>query len=225
VLKDLLLQPENQHKSILVLGPPGSGKTSVIREIARILSLTRNVCIVDTSNEICGDGDVPHSCVGDARRLMVTTLADQHNVMVECVQNHTPDVMVIDEIGRSTEASAARTCKMRGVRMIASAHGDFRGLMKNKDLIDLVGGIQPVTLGDELAKRTGSKLSSERCREPCFDIIVELRKGQFHEFRVINDVAKAVDASLRNERVKAQLRTRTTNEGIHQRLYFEFVDL
>ena len=147
----------------------------------------RNVLIVDTSNEIAGDGDVPHPCVGLSRRLQVCSLDDQCRTMIEGVQNHTPEVMVIDEIGRPPEVEAARTCKTRGVRMIASAHGDLRKLLKNKQLRGLVGGVESVTLGDaaakEDAKRRGAppgavdKVKATRAGPPVFDVIVELRRG------------------------------------------------
>ena len=123
MIADLLLGTD---KSILFLGEPGCGKTTIVRGATELLAREKNVCIVDTSNEIAGDGAIPHSCVGYARRMMVKSLNDQANVMVECVQNHTPEVMVIDEIGRPLEVDAAMTCKQRGVRMIASAHGDLR---------------------------------------------------------------------------------------------------
>lgn len=158
MLSDLLLHADYQDKSILILGLPGSGKTSMIREVARILSDTHNVCIIDTSNEIGGDGNVPHDCVGHARRMMVNGISDQHAVMVECVQNHTPQVMVVDEIGREQEIKAAHTIKQRGVRLIASAHGDFRSLIKNKELNKLLGGVVSTTVGDAAAKQNVSCL-------------------------------------------------------------------
>jgi stage III sporulation protein SpoIIIAA len=156
MLSDILHHPKFQQSSILVLGVPGSGKTSLIREIARIIAMNQNVCIVDKSNEICGDGNTPHHCVGNARRLMVSDLSSQHQVMIECVQNHTPNVMVIDEIDRVEEVKAAHTVKQRGVRLIASAHGDFRSLLKNQELNRLLGGVQSVTVGDIQAQLKAS---------------------------------------------------------------------
>ena len=149
-------------RSILFLGEPGSGKTTVVREATRLLAARVNAIIVDTSNEIAGDGDVPHPCVGLARRMMVPSLDEQANVMIECVQNHTPEVMIIDEIGRTTEVEAARTCKQRGVRLIASAHGDLRKLVKNPKIRGPIGGIEQVTIGDaEAKKHGGSKLVTQ----------------------------------------------------------------
>ena len=209
--------------SILFLGEPGSGKTTIVREATRLLAESHNVLIVDTSNEIAGDGDVPHPCVGLARRLQVRSLADQCSVMIEGVQNHTPEVMVIDEIGRPAEVEAARTCKMRGVRMIASAHGDLRKLIKNKQLKGLVGGIEVVTLGDEAAKaeakRHGapagamSKVKSQRAGPPIFDVIVELQRGALHEWRIVMDCADAVDRILDGDVYLVQGRTRDPDTG------------
>ena len=209
--------------SILFLGEPGSGKTTIVREATRLLAELHNVLIVDTSNEIAGDGDVPHPCVGLARRLQVRSLADQCSVMIEGVQNHTPEVMVIDEIGRPEEVEAARTCKMRGVRMIASAHGDLRKLIKNKQLKGLVGGIEVVTLGDEAAKaeakRHGapagamSKVKSQRAGPPIFDVIVELQRGALHEWRIVMDCADAVDRILDGDVYLVQGRTRDPDTG------------
>lgn len=185
-----------------------------------------NVCIVDTSNEIAGDGDIPHPCVGFARRMMVPSLDKQSSVMVECVQNHTPSVMVIDEIGRPTEVEAARTVKNRGVRMIASAHGDLRKLLKNQKLKGLIGGTEQVILGDaqakEEAKKTGSlqKLKTQRAGPPTFDIIVELRRGEHNEWRVIRDVGQAVDDILEGSLYRTERRVRNPETGAIQ-LHFE----
>ncbi|KDO31842.1 hypothetical protein SPRG_03762 [Saprolegnia parasitica CBS 223.65] len=211
-------------EGILFLGEPGCGKTTIVREVSRQLATTHNVCIVDTSNEIAGDGDVPHACVGLARRMMVPSLDAQAATMVECVQNHTPEVMVIDEIGRPHEVEAARTCKQRGVRIVASAHGDLRKLLKNKPLRGLVGGVESVTVGDALAKErqkkneTGPlrKLLAQRSGDPIFDIVVELQRGQYDTWRVVTDAASAVDAVLAGTSYAAQVRTRTASgDGFH----------
>lgn len=225
MIHDLLFA--DQTKSILFLGKPGSGKTTIVREVARELAATRNVIIVDTSNEIAGDGDVPHDCVGLARRMMVVGgLEQQANTMIECVQNHTPHVMVIDEIGRPTEVEAARTCKERGVRLIASAHGDLRGLIKNPRLKGLIGGVNSVTLGDAAAREAQrrrnhdadgaaavQKVVPERAGAPVFDIIVELDPSSLHEWRIVLDAGRAVDAVLRGDRYSAQVRVRNPTTG------------
>lgn len=209
-------------KSILFLGEPGSGKTTVVREATRLLAERVNTCIVDTSNEIAGDGDIPHPCVGFARRMMVPSLDKQSAVMIECVQNHTPEVMVIDEIGRPTEVEAARTCKNRGVRLIASAHGDLRKLVKNPKLRSLVGGIESVTLGDaqakeEAKKRPGGgevqKVVPQRSGPPVFEILVELRRGQHNQWRIVADSGDAVDRILQGNLYHAQRRTREPHSG------------
>lgn len=220
MIADILFRDD---KSILFLGEPGSGKTTIVREATRLLAEMHNVLIVDTSNEIAGDGDVPHPCVGLARRLQVRHLADQCSVMIEGVQNHTPEVMVIDEIGRPEEVDAARTCKMRGVRMIASAHGDLRKLIKNKQLKGLVGGIEVVTLGDEAAKleakRQGApaggmqKVKSQRAGQPIFDVIVELHRGELHKWRIVMNCADAVDRVLEGDDYLVQRRTRDPGTG------------
>jgi stage III sporulation protein SpoIIIAA len=221
MISDLLFQ---DGVSILFLGEPGSGKTTIVREATRMLAQTRNVLIVDTSNEIAGDGDVPHPCVGLARRMQVQSLDAQGDVMIEGVQNHTPEVMVIDEIGRTSEVEAARTCKQRGVRIIASAHGDLRKLIKNKQLRGLVGGIETVTLGDvqakEEAKKRGlhpsaslDKLKTQRAGTPIFDVIVELHRGKLHEWRIISPCANAVDMILEGSHYLAQRRTRNATTG------------
>jgi hypothetical protein len=191
------------------------------------LSTRFNVCIVDTSNEIAGDGDVPHPCVGLARRMMVPSLDQQSAVMIRCVQNHTPDVIVIDEIGRPAEVEAARTCKQRGVRIVASAHGDLRKLLKNCQLRGLVGGVETVIMGDAQASiearargRGGdpralgsSKLKDVRAGEPTFDTVIELEMGRLHRWRVVTDVAGAVDAILDGRTYPVQLRSRDPDTG------------
>jgi stage III sporulation protein SpoIIIAA len=218
IISDLLYAHPNS--SILFLGEPGSGKTTVVREVTRLLADLYNVCIVDTSNEIAGDGDIPHPCVGHARRMMVPTLDKQSAVMVECVQNHTPEVIVIDEIGRITEVEAARTCKNRGVRLIASAHGDLRQLVKNPKLRGLVGGTQSVTISDALARSEATKngnsiqkTKSERAGPPTFEIVVELKRGTNHEWNIIFDSGKAVDRILEGKEYPIQRRTRNPTTG------------
>jgi stage III sporulation protein SpoIIIAA len=195
-----------------------------VREVTRLLADRFNVCIVDTSNEIAGDGDVPHPCVGHARRMMVPSLDQQSAVMIECVQNHTPSVMVIDEIGRPTEVEAARTCKNRGVRLIASAHCDLRKLIKNPKLRGLIGGVESVTLGDMQAKLEAkrhnapgvSKTKTERAGPPTFDIIVELSRGEHHSWRVVRDTAQAVDCILDGQPYRAERRSRNPKTGAIQ---------
>lgn len=197
-------------------------QTAVVREVTRVLAERLNVCIVDTSNEIAGDGDIPHPCVGYARRMMVPSLDKQSAVMIECVQNHTPEVMVIDEIGRPTEVEAARTCKNRGVRLIASAHGDLRKLVRNPQIKGLIGGVEQVTLGDAQAKeeetRTGrlQKLKPQRAGPPTFDIIVELRRGEYNEWRIVLDSGSAIDAILEGSTYPAQRRIRNPETGTFQ---------
>ncbi|MCS7056653.1 MAG: AAA family ATPase [Thermoflexales bacterium] len=193
-------------KSILLLGKPGVGKTTMLREAARVLAETKRVVIVDTSNEIGGDGDIPHPAVGRARRMQVSTPSMQHEVMIEAVENHNPQVIVIDEIGRAQEAEAARTIAERGVQLIGTAHGQtIENLMVNPTLNDLIGGIESVTLSDEEARRRGTqKTVLERRAPPTFDVLIEIRDR--HRLLVHHDVSEAVDALLRNRMPVAELR-------------------
>lgn len=193
-------------KSILLLGRPGIGKTTMLREAARVLAESRRVVIVDTSNEIGGDGDIPHPAVGRARRMQVATPSLQHEVMIEAVENHNPQVIVIDEIGRAAEAEAARTIAERGVQLIGTAHGQtLENLMANPTLSDLVGGIESVTLSDEEARRRGTqKTVLERRAPPTFDILIEIQDR--HRLLVHPDVGQAVDSLLRGKPPMAELR-------------------
>ena len=186
-------------KNILLLGRPGVGKTTMLRETARVLSVEakKRVVIVDTSNEIAGDGDVPHPAIGRARRMQVRTPLQQHGVMIEAVENHMPETVVIDEMGAEQEAAAARTIAERGVQLIATAHGNtLDNLIMNPTLSDLVGGIQTVTLGDQEARYRGTQKSVlERKAPPTFDVVVEIQSWE--RLAVHNDVAHVVDQWLR----------------------------
>ena len=196
-------------QSILLLGRPGVGKTTALREIARVLAddLNKRVVIVDTSNEIAGDGDVPHPAIGRARRMQVARPELQHKVMIEAVENHMPEVIVIDEIGTELEALAARTIAERGVQLVGTAHGNtIENLLKNPTLSDLVGGIQAVTLGDDEARRRRTqKTVLERKALPTFTIAVEMLERQ--RWVVHDDVAATVDLALRGVEPTAQIRT------------------
>ncbi len=195
-------------KSVMLLGRPGVGKTTMLREVARVLAddFNKRVIIVDTSNEIAGDGDIPHPAIGHARRMQVTTPTKQHAVMIEAVENHMPEVIVIDEMGTELEAQAARTIAERGVQLVATAHGNtLENLIMNPTLADLVGGIQSVTLGDEEAKRRGTQKSVlERTSPPTFDIVVEIQDRD--RVAIHPDVAEAVDAILRGQPTATEIR-------------------
>lgn len=198
-------------KSILLLGKPGIGKTTKLREVARVLAdeVERRVVIIDTSNEIAGDGDVPHPGIGRARRMQVANPALQHAVMIEAVENHMPEVIVIDEIGNEAEALAARTINERGVQLIATAHGQtLENLMLNPSLADLIGGIQAVTLSDDEARRRGTqKTVLERKAPPTFEVVIELI--DFDRLAVHHNVMKTVDLVLRGVPPRPEIRVRT----------------
>jgi len=211
IIRDLVESGE----SILMLGRPGVGKTTMLREVARVLGddFRKRVVIVDTSNEIAGDGDIPHPSIGRARRMQVPTPTAQHGVMIEAVENHMPEVIVIDEIGTELEAAAARTIAERGVQLIGTAHGNtLENLMLNPTLSDLIGGIQSVTLSDEEARRRGTQKSIlERKAPPTFSVMVELRERD--QVAVYLDVAAMVDATLRNQSVEPEVRQRQDDGG------------
>jgi len=204
-------------KSILIMGRPGIGKTTMLREAARVLAdeQGKRVVVVDTSNEIAGDGDIPHPAIGKARRMQVRTPSLQHEVMIEAVENHMPQVIVIDEIGTELEAQAARTIAERGVQLIGTAHGNnLDNLMLNPTLSDLIGGIQSVTLGDEEARRRRSQKSVlERKAPPTFDVIVEIHDRE--RVLVHSDVAQTVDALLLGDPATPELRWRD-EAGVHR---------
>ncbi len=204
IINDLI----KSGKSLLILGRPGVGKTTMLREAARILAESKRVVIVDTSNEIAGDGDVPHPAIGKARRMQVALPTLQHEVMIEAVENHNPEVIVIDEIGRELEALAARTIAERGVQLIGTAHGNtLQNLLINPTLADLVGGIESVTLSDEEARRRGTqKTVLERRSNPTFHVLIEIQTRD--TLAIHQDVATAVDSLLRGEPLVPEIRSR-----------------
>lgn len=211
---DIIEDIVDEGQSILLLGRPGVGKTTMLREMARILAERKRVVIVDTSNEIGGDGDIPHPAVGRARRMQVPRPAHQHETMIEAVENHNPEVIVIDEIGREREAEAARTINERGVQLIGTAHGNtLENLLLNPTLSDLVGGIESVTLSDEEARRRGTqKTVLERRAPPTFDILIEIQDRQ--RLLVHRDVTNSVDAMLRGEPFAVELRYRAEDGSV-----------
>ena len=204
IIRDLL----EQKKSLLLLGRPGVGKTTAIREIARVLSdgMKKRVIIIDTSNEIAGDGDLPHPSIGKARRMQVSNNQNQHEVMIEAVENHMPEIIIIDEIGTELEAAAARTIAERGVQLVGTAHGNtLENLIKNPTITDLIGGIQYVTLGDEEAKRRGSSKSIlERKAPPTFDIGIEIHDPK--TWVIHENIEQSVDLLLQGQTFPIQQR-------------------
>ena len=205
IIRDLL----EEKKSILLLGRPGVGKTTAIREIARVLSdgMQKRVIIIDTSNEIAGDGDLPHPSIGKARRMQVSNHQNQHEVMIEAVENHMPEIIIIDEIGTELEAAAARTIAERGVQLVGTAHGNtLENLIKNPTITDLIGGIQYVTLGDEEAKRRGSSKSIlERKAPPTFDAAIEIH--DLTTWAIHDNIQQSVDSLLQGQNVLIQKRS------------------
>ena len=208
---DIIRDVIEEGKSLLLLGPPGVGKTTLLREAARVLAdeLVKRVIIVDTSNEIGGDGDIPHPGIGRARRMQVPSPNRQHAVMIEAVENHMPEVIVIDEIGTEAEAAAARTIAERGVQLIATAHGrSLENLLQNPTLMDLVGGIQAVTLSDvEARRRRTRKTVLERKAPPTFNVIIEIQERD--RLAVHDNVAEVVDRFLRGIPGEPEIRIRT----------------
>ena len=213
---DIISDIVSSNKSLLIMGGPGVGKTTMLREIARVLSTDygKRVVVVDTSNEIAGDGDIAHPAIGRARRMQVTHSTQQHAVMIEAVENHMPQIIIVDEIGTEEEAQAARTIAERGVQLIGTAHGStIDNLIKNPTLCDLIGGIHSVILGDEEAKRRNtSKSVLERKAPPTFQVLIELNDR--HTLGIYRDIALTVDAILAGKKPKPEIRKQERDGSI-----------
>ena len=213
---DIIQDIVESGQNCLFLGPPGIGKTTILREVARVLSTIsgKRVIVVDTSNEIAGDGDIPHPGIGYARRMQVPSPDQQHSIMIEAVENHMPEVVIVDEIGTEEETKAARTIAERGVQLVATAHGyQLDNLIKNPTLSDLIGGFQNVILGDEEAKFRGtSKTIIERKGLPTFDVVIELRAREL--FAIYNPVATYVDSLLQSDPMDPELRKRQDDGNV-----------
>lgn len=217
VIRDLL----ESEKSILILGKPGVGKTTIIREIARVLAdeMEKRVIIIDTANEIAGDSDIPHPGIGRARRMQVAKTECQHQVMIEAVENHMPQVIIVDEIGTELEVLAARTIAEKGVQLVGTTHGNcLENLIKNPPLVDLIGGIQYVTLSDEEARRRGTQKSIlERKAYPAFEIIIEINSQ--NSWTIHEDVQESVDSFLGGSFTIGQIRHFDSTEKIRIKYY------
>lgn len=223
VIRDLL----ESEKSILILGRPGVGKTTIIREIGRVLAdeMEQRVIVIDTSNEIAGDSDIPHVGIGRARRMQVSKTELQHQVMIEAVENHMPQVIIIDEIGTDLEVLAARTIAEKGVKLVGTTHGNcLENLIKNPSLAELIGGIQYVTLSDEEAKRRGTQKSIlERKSYPTFEFIIEINSP--NSWTIHENVSHSVDLLLRNGLENEQIRKISLPEKVKIRCQNSEFDL
>ena len=215
IIQDLVLTGQ----SVLLLGKPGVGKTTMLREVARVLAddAQKRVVVVDTSNEIAGDGDIPHPGIGRARRMQVPSPAHQHAVMIEAVENHMPEVIIIDEIGTELETNAARTIAERGVQLVGTAHGiHMENLILNPTLSDLIGGVHTVTLGDDEARRRRTqKTVQERRAPPTFDILVEIQG--WNQVAIHPNVAEVVDRMLRGFPITPEYRTMDADGEVRRR--------
>lgn len=194
------LLPLAQRGSLLILSKAGMGKTTLLRDLAAALAQGPDmprVTVVDTSNEIGGDGPIPLPYLGRCRRIQVASREAQSQVMTEVLQNHTPDYVIVDEIATVAEAEAAWSISQRGVHLIGTCHGEhLEGLLQNRALNMLVGGTAQAFLSNEerrLRNKTRKSVLERPFSSP-FPFVVELHERNRGHLYV--DVNKAVDLIL-----------------------------
>ncbi len=204
---DLIADIIDTGESVLFLGKPAAGKTTKLRECADYLSTEggKRVIIIDSCNEIGGEGNVPHFAVGRARRMPIPQGKKQYEIMLEAVESHNPQVLIIDEISTREEAMACKTIGERGIQLLASAHGErIENLIKNPAINTIIGGAASVTVGDKEASKTGNKVVLKREFMPVFSHIIELTS--YKEVQIHSNLEKAVDMFFNGSKFNPEVR-------------------
>jgi stage III sporulation protein SpoIIIAA len=178
----------------------------MIRDVARYISKTKRTIIVDSSSEISGFGDTPHPSIGDARVMKIPQKKNQEKIMIEAIQNHTPDVLIIDEIGNQNEVYATKECSQRGILLFASAHGEVKTLEKNQTVVGLVGGVESVIMSDKNIVDSKKKVQRRLMYKPLFDVIVEFNRELQNQWLVYHDIEKMMNQILEGKEIEVEIR-------------------
>ncbi|GJJ71486.1 hypothetical protein EMPS_03836 [Entomortierella parvispora] len=200
-----------EQKNILLCGAPNVGKTTALREICKHLAQKRCLCLIDSSGEICGDFENKDHIVGAARVFRPHDPDRQYMTLLDCVRNHSADVIAIDELNTKGEVEVCQTIALRSIQMVACVHGNIQDLVFNPMLNKALGGTTQATVSDRVAV-DGRKVVNQRSTRPIFDVVINIKRTPMGlDYMFVENVADNVSKIIEGKPI--QTRTRRINGG------------